>query len=468
MRRSCRFPTCRSPLKRLLGASLALLLGLAGCSPRLAPFTIEAPRIDAPRSVATDGLASLPPPQEPVVVAVYRFRDQTGQYRALENISTFSNAVTQGATTILMSALETSGWFVPIEREGLSNLLNERQIIQSTRQQYTGPEGQGLPPLPPLLYAGILLEGGIIGYDSNTLTGGVGARYLGTGVSGQFRQDQVTVYLRAVSVQNGRVLKTVRTTKTIVSQKLDTGIFRFVEVQRLLESEAGYSANEPPVLAVTAAIEEAVRAMIIEGTRDGLWALADDASPEAQEMFASYDAQRLSDGQRDVYDRLQLDPPGRLSIQLTGGASRIEDDFTGTSPHPTGSVALRYRFAGPVEVGAEGHVGRVDVETDPEFFGAGDLHLRLAPYAKSRVRPYASVGVGLLNIPSFPRNTDTKTYVTGTAGVEVRTVDNIAVTLDVINLYPLREGLDGFKGSSTIHDNLWSIRAGVSFTGLGL
>jgi len=403
-----------------------------------------------------------------VVVAVYRFRDQTGQYRALENISTFSNAVTQGATTILMSALETSGWFVPIEREGLSNLLNERQIIQSTRQQYTGPEGQGLPPLPPLLYAGILLEGGIIGYDSNILTGGVGARYLGTGVSGQFRQDQVTVYLRAVSVQNGRVLKTVRTTKTIISQKLDTGVFRFVEVQRLLESEAGYSANEPPVLAVTAAIEEAVRSMIIEGTRDGLWQLADGASPEAQEMFASYDAQRVSDAQRDVYDRRQLEPQGRLSIQLSGGAGRIEDDFTGTSSHPVGSLALRYRVAGPVEIGAEGHAGRVDVETDPETFGAGDLHLRLAPYARSRIRPYASLGLGIINLPNLPPAVDTKAYVSSSAGVEIRALGDVGLTLDVINLYPLREGLDGFTGSGAVNDNLWSIRAGVSFHGLGL
>ena len=202
-----------SPGALLLG--LLVLLG-AGCSPRLAPFQVEAPRVGAPRSVANGALSSLPPPKEPVVVAVYRFRDQTGQYRALENSSTFSTAVTQGATTILVGALEESGWFVPIEREGLSNLLNERQIIQSTRQQYTGPEGEGLPPLPPLLYAGILLEGGVIGYDSNTLTGGVGARYLGTGVSGQFRQDQVTIYLRAVSTQNGRVLASVHTTKTIV------------------------------------------------------------------------------------------------------------------------------------------------------------------------------------------------------------------------------------------------------------
>ncbi len=319
---------------------LALAICLAGlvsgCMPRFVqPYRVEAARVAAPRSVAASGLSSLAPPAEPVVVAVYRFRDQTGQYRALENTSTFSTAVTQGATSILVRALEDSGWFTPIEREGLSNLLNERQIIQTTRQQYTGPDGAPLAPLPPLLYAGVILEGGIIGFDSNVITGGAGVRYFGTGVSGQFRQDQVTVYLRAVSTQNGRVLKTVYTTKTIVSQKLDTGVFRYVDLRRLLETEAGYSTNEPPVLAVTAAIEEAVHALVVEGARDGLWAVANPQSPEALAMFVDYDARVAEDARRDAFDRLVEPRQARaVSVELSAGAARIEGDYAAPSALP--------------------------------------------------------------------------------------------------------------------------------------
>src|SRR5699024_4209190 len=86
--------------------AVAAALAVAGCSPRVtAPFRVEAPRVGAPHSVSRAALMDLPDPREPVVVAVYRFRDQTGQYRALENVSTFSTAVTQGATSILMRAL---------------------------------------------------------------------------------------------------------------------------------------------------------------------------------------------------------------------------------------------------------------------------------------------------------------------------------------------------------------------------
>ncbi len=128
----------------------------------------------------------LPEPKEPVVVAVYKFRDQTGQYKPSDIGANWSTAVTQGATSILLESLEESGWFIPIEREGLSNLLNERKIIRSSRANYTAQDQDQDQNqlLPPLLFAGIILEGGIISYETNVLTGGAGLRYFGAGGSG--------------------------------------------------------------------------------------------------------------------------------------------------------------------------------------------------------------------------------------------------------------------------------------------
>lgn len=94
----------------------------------------------------TKKLYNLPQPQKKVVIGVYNFKDQTGQYKALENGSSFSTAVTQGGTSILIKALEDSNWFTPIERENLNNLLNERNIIRSTRQEYAGANGSGVVP----------------------------------------------------------------------------------------------------------------------------------------------------------------------------------------------------------------------------------------------------------------------------------------------------------------------------------
>ncbi len=453
----------RSPrLARLAG--LAVLCAFAaGCSPRVtAPFRIEAPRVGSPASISAETLRALPDPREKVVVAVYRFRDQTGQYRALENVSTFSTAVTQGATTILMRALDDSGWFVPIEREGLSNLLNERQIITSTRQQYTGPDGEALAPLPPLLYAGVLLEGGIIGYDTNLITGGSGLRFLGAGGSGQFRQDQVTIYLRAVSTQNGRVLKTVHVTKTILSQRLDGGLFRFVELRQLLEAEAGYSTNEPPVLAVTAAIEEAVAALVVEGVRDQLWELANAGDGPA--MFAAYQARVAEDARRDTYDRLlAFRRPRGVQLDVGAGLGRVESDFASPTALPVGTLAVRLPVGGGgLSLGVAGRGGLLDAGVENRFFVGGEATARGLFFPSARISPFLALGGGVLGVPDNPSGETVFPYATASAGVESRLGPSTALWLGISNLYPLREGLDGVRSTGGVNDNVWSVRGGLT------
>ncbi|MGY8915210.1 MAG: CsgG/HfaB family protein, partial [Flavobacteriales bacterium] len=244
------------PIKKV--GVFALTLFLCSCGAFFnQPLTRTAARVGEV-SKSTSLLKSLPPSSDPIEVAVYNFSDQTGQYKAIENGSTFSTAVTQGATTILIKALEDSGYFTAIERENLSNLSTERNIIRNTKQEYIKNLNPNEPPLPPLLYAGLLLEGGIVSYDTNIITGGIGARYFGVGGSSKYRQDRITVYLRAVSTSNGEILKTIYVSKTILSQALDANYFRFVKFQRLLEAETGITQNEPVQLAVKDAVEKAV------------------------------------------------------------------------------------------------------------------------------------------------------------------------------------------------------------------
>jgi curli biogenesis system outer membrane secretion channel CsgG len=218
-------------------------------------------------------LSSLPFPKEKIVVAVYKFRDQTGQYKQGGNGQTWSTAVTQGGTSVLIKALQDSRWFLPVEREALPELLNERKIIDNTREQYAALTKTESRQLPGLTYASLILEGGIISYESNVITGGAGARYFGIGGNTTYQQDQVSVFLRAISTQNGQILKTVYTTKTILSKMVDFGVYRFVQFKRLLEIESGITVNEPPQHCVQEAIEKAVMDLIIEGIQDSLWQL---------------------------------------------------------------------------------------------------------------------------------------------------------------------------------------------------
>jgi curli production assembly/transport component CsgG len=249
--------------------SLATVLALSGCA---SVVNIPEPE-DAKIVINTNKeFNTLPAPAGgPVVAAVYGFNDKTGQRKPSEKMANISFAVTQGAEVWVIKALQEVGggqWFKVVERVGLDNLTKERQIIRQARES-VGDNRQ----LKPMMFAGIIIEGGIIGYDSNTLTGGAGARYLGIGASTQYRQDVVTVTMRATSVQTGEVLLSVSTTKTIISTGSSFTVFKFFDVgTRSLETEVGNSINEPVNYAVRAAIEQAVVEMVKEGDRKGLWA----------------------------------------------------------------------------------------------------------------------------------------------------------------------------------------------------
>ena len=171
---------------------------------------------------------------------------------------------------MLTNALLDSKWFIPLEREGLQNLLTERKIIRAAQKKDEAPKNHG-SYLPSLTSANVMIEGGIVAYDTNIKTGGAGARYLGVGASGQFRTDQVTVNVRAVDVRSGKVLLSITTSKTILSKELQAGVFKFIDYKDLLEAELGYTTNEPVNVALMSAIDSAVVHFIVGGIKIGLW-----------------------------------------------------------------------------------------------------------------------------------------------------------------------------------------------------
>ena len=252
--------------KRLLPI-FAISLMLAGCGahtgvveqPQLAPAPVpviaEIPELDGPK----------------IPIAVYEFTDKTGQRKPNERFSQLSSAVTQGAEVYVIDALKNIGnetWFVVLERNSLQNLTKERQLIRSTAETFDS----GKSPLKALKYAGLMIEGGVVGYDSNITSGGIGARYFGIGANTQYRSDQITVAMRIVSVQTGEILLTVLTQKTILSHSSGGDVFRFLDLgTKALEVEAGYAVNEPTSYAVKAAIEAAVAELVKQGETKGFW-----------------------------------------------------------------------------------------------------------------------------------------------------------------------------------------------------
>ena len=257
---------------------LFLLILLAGCSSIPIPYTKDCRSdlvecVEDPKQVMLptfERLMNLPPAETMPIVAVYSFTDQTGARKRRDNIADFSSAVTQGAATLLIDALKAAGngtWFRVVERVGIDHLVRERQIVKSTREDF-----EETRILNPLLFAGMILEGGIIGYDSNIETGGRGARTLGIGGQTQYRRDIVVISLRAVSTLTGEILLNVQTSKTVLSTALGYDVFKFIDIDtQLIEIEDGITQNESNTYSVRACIEAAVLALIEQGDERKYW-----------------------------------------------------------------------------------------------------------------------------------------------------------------------------------------------------
>ena len=213
----------------------------------------------------------IPEPKDgKVVVAVYSFTDKTGQRKDSGQIAKLSSAVTQGGESILIKELQEIGdgnWFRVVERVGLDNLLKERQLIRSARE-----EARDSSQLKPILYAGMIIEGAIVSYDTNLRTGGAGIRLLGIGPSTQYQEDMVTVSIRAISTQTGEVLLTITTQKTILSYSAGVSVFRFYDQgTKSFETEFGMTSTEAGIYSIKSAINLAVEEMIFKGELKGLW-----------------------------------------------------------------------------------------------------------------------------------------------------------------------------------------------------
>jgi curli production assembly/transport component CsgG len=263
--------------------SLAVITTLTGCATssaireKLTGNQFDEPKVEQNVYLKKQSETIKPPAGGPITVAVYGFKDLTGQRKSVPLIASLSSAVTQGADAYLIKALQDVGearWFTVVERVGLENLIKERQMIRQMRELYQGRDAR---PLPPMLFAGMIIEGGIVGYDSNTLTGGSGMRIFGIGAQTQYQSDTVTVNLRTVSVSTGEVLTSITITKTVLSYMDKLGVLKFVSAgEQAIEAETGMSINESINKATSMAIQAAVVATINEGARKGHWSFKED------------------------------------------------------------------------------------------------------------------------------------------------------------------------------------------------
>ena len=223
-------------------------------------------------NIQLEELENLRPAKVKAVVAVYpnSFKDLTGQRRSNSSFALFSTAITQAPEAILIRTLKHSAngeFFRVVERVGLDDLVKERQLIRTTRKEFDDDK-----KMQALLFAGLIFQGGVISYEANQRSGGLGARYLGIGNSTQYREDTIIISLRLVSVSTGEVLIETSVSKSILSTSVSQDVFRFIEAgTELVEIEGGVAENESTSIALQKAIEQGVLNIIKIGIERSYW-----------------------------------------------------------------------------------------------------------------------------------------------------------------------------------------------------
>lgn len=223
-------------------------------------------------NIQLEELENLRPARVKAVVAVYpnSFKDLTGQRRSNSSFALFSTAITQAPEAILIRTLKHSAngeFFRVVERVGLDDLVKERQLIRTTRKEFEDDN-----KMQALLFAGLIFQGGVISYEANQRSGGLGARYLGIGNSTQYREDTIIISLRLVSVSTGEVLIETSVSKSILSTSVSQDVFRFIEAgTELVEIEGGVAENESTSIALQKAIEQGVLNIIKIGIERSYW-----------------------------------------------------------------------------------------------------------------------------------------------------------------------------------------------------
>ncbi len=445
-----------------------MVLVLNGCAAYFhQPTTHQRARLGE-ESPLSETLRNLPPPKEALATAVYKFRDQTGQYKPAES-SNFSTAVTQGATNILLKAMEDSKWFLNMERENVSNLLNERKIIRSSMAQYGSNEND---LLPPLLFAGMILEGGIVSYDANIITGGAGLRYFGAGGSTEYRQDRVTVYLRAIATRSGKILKTVYASKTILSQSVNASLFRYVKFKRILETETGFSTNEPSQMAVTEAIEKAVQALVLEGIRDSLWTADEKYAEQTKQQLAEYEEEKALMATTDVWGVTSnsVERP-RLSITPYGSVLRMKSDYEVPTWKLGYGLNVNLNVTPKMGVQANGFVSSFSTSTADRSFTVdrnwrnADLSLVYQPLPYQPYTPFFSLGGGLSQTATgkgFSDNLKTFPYLKGGVGLEAMLTKKVGLRA-MADYYWMTDDTVDDIANGQVNDSFLRFSAGISF-----
>ncbi len=206
-----------------------------------------------------DYLKSLPHPRQKIPVAIYDLNDRTGQYLEMDDYSSHSTAISQGATDMLINALLNSEQYIIADRSILNQFMTEQDL---KRKKQIGFNSQKPFQLNQLRESKYIITGSITEYGIMD-TGGTKLKVDGKG----FNTEGVIAYaaldLRIVNSFTNEVEYTIALKDGIKGEKKGLDVFSFLGDDYMVDLETGTGWQEPINLVVRRLIEAAVYDMSV-------------------------------------------------------------------------------------------------------------------------------------------------------------------------------------------------------------
>lgn len=209
-------------------------------------------------------------------VAVTSFEDLTGA-RVDGGSSTAVAASGHLLLEFILKNYRDEGHLAIYSRRLLSELINERRLAQQANTSYAteavnslskatqalmgNAKIKPLHDLPDLGPVDFLITGAVIGYDKNTRDSGAAAGMVGISNRYQQSEDSVSVLVELINVKTGAMSGIGIASEFISSKLFNAGVFKYLEVDKILELEGGGSLNEPKTYALYLALTQAVENM---------------------------------------------------------------------------------------------------------------------------------------------------------------------------------------------------------------
>lgn len=176
------------------------------------------------------------------VVAVSRF-ENLASFASLEPVSMAS-----GLTDQLTDALMQSGGFVVLERDIISDIMGEQNLVTGGRARQSQSARTG-----KMIAAQVLIKGAVTEFDPYKSSGGKGLSFGGINLSNSKSSAHIALIIRLIDTTTSEVIASVRSEGTADAKSSGLSF-----VSGALEANANKSVRTPVDKAIQIAIDRAV------------------------------------------------------------------------------------------------------------------------------------------------------------------------------------------------------------------